>query len=271
MPFSYFKRRKRLNIELKTLAEIEKMRAPAQAAAKTLSRLRLAIQEGERSIPKLDQLAEETLRLHGANPAFKGYKPPFGSSTYKYTICASVNSQVVHTPPTPGRNLLQGDIVSLDIGAEIDGWYADIAITVPVGDVHVDCQNLILATHNALTRAIEKAQVGNTPAQISSVFSKIARLWDVSPVHDLSGHGIGRSIHEGPSIQNRAYTPFHPEPTFREGVVICIEPMFCNGSGKVESEGDWTIKTVDGSRAAHFEHVVAITNKGPQVLSDLEE
>jgi methionyl aminopeptidase len=244
---------------LKSLQEIEKIRSACLIVADTLDGLRAMIQPGVNT-QTLDEFAEKFIRSAGALPAFKGYRG------YPKTLCASVNDEVIHGIPSRDRSLRQGDIVSLDVGVLLDGFYGDAAITVPVGTVSPEAQRLISVTNEALTRGIEAARPGNRLYDISHAVQSWAEANGYSVVRDFVGHGIGRSLHEDPQVPN--YGAAGQGPRLRAGMVLAIEPMVnAGGSGTVVTEDRWTAVTADGSLSAHFEHTVAVTPDGPRVLT----
>ena len=204
---------------------------------------------------QLDQLAEECIRDRGGIPAFKGYR------NYPKTLCASINDQVVHGIPSD-RVLLEGDIIGLDLGAIVGGFYGDAAITVSVGTVSPKIQNLIMVTKEALDKGIEQAIVGNRLSDISHAIQSHVESAGYSVVRDFVGHGIGRQLHEEPQVPN--YGRPGQGPRLRVGMVLAIEPMVNMGSYGVRVLDDgWTAVTSDQSLSAHFEHTIAIQPSGP--------
>lgn len=245
-------------IIIKTSEEIEKMRRASRAVAETLQGMEDLIRPGVRT-GELDRYAEESLRDRGVEPAFKGYRG------YPGTICASRNEVVVHG--IPGDEVLQeGDIISIDLGGVIDGYYGDSAVTFPVGEVSPEAQQLMDAAGEALERGIEQARVGKRLHDISWAIQSHAEENNFSVVRDYVGHGIGRNLHEDPQVPNFG-TP-GSGPRLREGMVLAIEPMVNQGAWKVELKKDgWAVVTADGQLSAHFEHTVAIQESGPEVLT----
>jgi len=211
------------------------------------------------STAEIDRLAEARLRQRGARPAFKGYHG------YPASICVSVNQEVVHGIPSARRLLRQGDLVSLDFGAVVDGWFGDAAITVPVGPVSDEAARLVATTEEALTQAIGVARPGQRLGDLGAAVQRLVEGRGFSVVRDFVGHGIGRELHEAPQIPN-----FGAPGTgirLRPGMVLAIEPMVTAGRPEVDLLDDgWTAVTADGSLSAHFEHTVAITEAGPVVL-----
>lgn len=245
-------------ILLKSRDEIEKMRRSNQLVARILKDLERMIRPGITTL-ELDQEAERMIRDAGAKPAFKGYRG------YKYTICASVNEQVVHGVPSK-RRLVEGDIVGIDIGLVLDGYYGDIAYTFPVSEVGPDVRRLLDVTKEALEMAVERMVVGARLSDISSFIQCYVESRGYSVVRKFAGHGIGKFLHEDPPVPN--YGKPGKGPILREGMVLAVEPMVNMGTHEVVVLDDgWTAVTKDGSLSAHFEHVVAVTREGPQVLT----
>jgi methionyl aminopeptidase len=243
----------------RSTSEIAKMRAANQFVADILVELEAAVAPGV-TTADLDRLAERLVRERGAVPAFKGYRG------YPATLCASVNEEVVHGIPSPARALKDGDIVSLDVGVKLDGYYGDSAVTVPVGSVPDATARLLRVTREALDRAIEKVQVGGRLSDIGHAVQQWVESNGYSIVREFVGHGIGEKLHEEPQIPN--YGQPGRGPKLAEGMVLAIEPMVAMGrpETKVLSDG-WTAVTRDGSLAAHFEHTVAVAAGGPLVLT----
>lgn len=247
-------------ITLKTPEEIEKMRAAGRLLAKALRAMGESIVPGRTTTADLDALAEEIVRAGGGVPAFKGYRG------FPASVCASVNDEVVHGIPSPDRVLQPGDIVGLDLGVSLDGWNADAAWTFPVGDVEPAVQRLLNVTRESLFQGIAKARTGNRIGDVAAAIQRYVEKNGYSVVRDLVGHGIGRSIHEEPSVPN--FGKPGQGPALREGMTICIEPMVNMGTWKVRTLQDqWTMVAADGKPSAHFEHTVAITKDGPLILT----
>jgi methionyl aminopeptidase len=246
-------------IVCRSAAEIERMRAANQLVADVLSALEAAVAPGV-TTAQLDAEAERMLRDAGGVPAFKGYRG------YPATLCASVNEEVVHGIPSRKRPLAEGDIVSLDVGVRLQGFYGDSAITVPVGAVPSRTSALLRVTRESLERAIEQVQVGGRLSDIGHAVQQWVEAHGFAIVREFVGHGIGEKLHEEPQIPN--YGQPGRGPTLAEGMVLAIEPMVAMGkpATRVLDDG-WTAVTRDGSLAAHFEHTVAVTAAGPDVLS----
>ena len=243
---------------LKLPDEIDKMRGSNQIVAEILSMLKERVKPGI-TTAELDRVSEELARKKGAKPAFKGYKG------YPFSLCISVNSEVVHGMPS-NRVLIGGDIVSLDYGVYYKGYYGDAAVTVPVGPVSEEAKKLIRTTEQGLYHGIEKARAGNRLGDISAAIQDFVENAGFSVVRDFVGHGIGKNLHEEPQIPNFGMKGRGIE--LRSGMVLAIEPMVNEGSYKVRVlDNGWTVVTQDGKLSAHFEHSVAITKNGPDILS----
>jgi len=254
-------------VRLKTPEQIELMRIAGRVVAEALQAMRDAIVPDETTTLDLDDVAAEVLRKRGAKAAFLGYKPSFSDVPYKYNTCLSVNDEVVHGLPNAKRVLRTGDIISLDMGASIEGWFADAAITVPVGEVSASASNLLTVTRESLYKGIAQAHAGKTLGDVGSAVQRHAERSRYGVIRELVGHGIGNTVHEPPQVAN------HGRPgtgeKLRVGMTICIEPMINIGKRDVlHKDGDpWTIFSSDGSLSAHFEHTVAITETGPDILT----
>lgn len=245
-------------IILKSRPEIEKMRKSNAIVAAILEELGKKIRPGVKTI-ELDRLSEELALKKGARPAFKGYRG------YPYSLCTSVNSEVVHGMPSE-RELKEGDIVSLDFGILNDGYYGDAAVTVPVGEITPGARKLLKITEEALYRGIAEVKAGNRIGDISSAIQGHVEAAGYSVVRDLVGHGIGKNLHEDPQVPN--YGSGGRGIELKPGMVFAIEPMVNEGTYRVEILRDgWTVVTADGKLSAHFEHSVAITENGPVILS----
>jgi methionyl aminopeptidase len=246
-------------IHLRSAAEIERMRTANQLVAQVLAALEAAVAPGV-TTADLDALAERLVRDAGAEPAFKGYRG------YPATLCASVNEQIVHGIPSSACVLAEGDIVSLDMGVRLNGYFGDSAVTVPVGTVPPETTTLLRVTQQALEQGIAKAQVGARLSDISHAVQQYVEGHGYSVVREFVGHGIGEKLHEEPQIPN--YGSPGRGPRLAEGMVLAIEPMVAMGrpESKVLRDG-WTAVTRDGSLAAHFEHTIAVAAGGPLVLT----
>jgi len=247
-------------IQLKSSREIELMAQGGKILGETIARLRSCVRAGI-STADLDAQAEEFIRSHdGATPAFKGLYGFPGS------ICTSINDEIVHGIPSKKRILKEGDVVSLDVGVGYKGFFTDSAVTVAVGKVDAKSEKLLTVTSEALEAGIAAARVGNHIGDIGAAVQEVVEGAGLSVVRDLVGHGIGVEFHEEPQVPN------YGKPKRREklvpGLTVAIEPMVNSGGAATRTLPDrWTIVTADGSRSAHFEHTVAITDDGPRVLT----
>ena len=248
-------------IILKTPDEITVMAQASRVVAEVLAVLRKAVRPGI-TTDELDRFAEEEIRARGARPAFKGYR------SYPKTLCTSVNEQVVHGIPSK-RALKAGDIIGLDLGAIVDGFYGDSAVTVAVGQTNERITHLVRVTEEAMYLGIKQAVVGRRLSDISHVIQQHVESAGYSVVTEFVGHGIGRQLHEEPQVPN--YGKPGQGPRLQAGMVLAIEPMVNMGKAAVKVlEDRWTAVTVDGSISAHFEHTIAIQSNGPpRILSQL--
>lgn len=245
---------------LKQLDEIDKARASNRIVAEVLSVLREKVKPGV-TTQELDKIAEGVTEKRGARPAFKGYRG------YPYSLCTSVNEEVVHGMPS-NRILVEGDIIGLDFGVCYQGLYGDSAITLPVGRVSEQATRLMQVTEQSLYSAIHQACDGNRLGDISAAVQETVEAAGYSVVRDFVGHGIGKNMHEDPQIPNFGKKGRGIE--LKRGMILAIEPMVNAGKYKVKILSDgWTVITADGSLSAHFEHSVAITDNGPEILSKL--
>jgi methionyl aminopeptidase len=253
-------------IVLKTSADLEKMRRSGLLVYRVLRELEEMIHEGI-STQDLENTAEKMIREAGARPAFKGYWVEAAKAKYPYVLCTSVNQEIVHGMPSPRRILKPGDIVSIDTGLELGGYYGDAAITVPVGEVTPQVRRLLEVTREALELAIDKARPGNRLFDVCGAVQRHVESNGFSVVREYVGHGIGTQLHEEPQIPN--YVDRKAEnPRLKPGMVLAIEPMVNAGGPDSRVLKDrWTAVTKDGSYSAHFEHCVAVTNNGPWVLT----
>ncbi len=253
---------KKETIILKTPDEIEKMRRSNLIVAEILESLKGLVKPGV-TTGFLDKFCEREAIKRGAKPAFKGYRG------YPYSLCASLNDEVVHSMPSEKRCLKEGDILSLDFGVFYDGFYGDAAITLPVGGVDDRAIRIIDVTREALYKGIEMAVSGNRLFDISAVIQGFVEDNGYSVIRDFVGHGIGRDLHELPQIPNFGKAGMGVR--LKNGMVLAIEPMVAEGGYDVRILDDgWTAVTADGSLSAHFEHTVAVTNGSPYILSNLQ-
>ncbi len=239
------------------------MRRSNRLVAETLQALAQRVGPGVTTL-ELDRFAESHLLAHGARPAFKGYR------NYPFTLCTSINEQVVHGLPS-ARKLEEGDILSLDMGAVVEGYHGDSAITVPVGRISPKAERLLRVTRECLERAIAAARHGARLMDISGAVQGHAEANGYSVVRVFVGHGIGKELHEAPQIPNFVDPERGRGPLLKPGMVLAIEPMVNAGGPEVRVLDDkWTAVTADGSLSAHFEHTIAITENGTEVLTTLE-
>lgn len=250
-------------VEIKTSEQIQQMRVAGLLTGRTLALLRDACRPGI-STGELDRLAEDHIRSHGGVPSFKGYsEPPFPA-----TICASVNDEVVHGIPG-ARMLVEGDLISIDCGAIVDGWHGDSAITVPVGQVSSAELGLVEVAEQAMWAGILAARPGGQVRDISAAVEGTVRAaGDYGILRDYTGHGIGTAMHQPPDVPNYGRSV---KTTLRTGLALAVEPMITLGGDEwVEDDDLWTVRTADGSRAAHSEHTFAFTATGLWVLTALD-
>lgn len=244
----------------KSAAEIEKLRRSGRIVREILEEMRTVVKPGVSTLD-LEKVAAGRVQDYGVTPAFKGYRG------YPCCLCASVNQEIVHGIPSK-RILQKGDIVSLDMGVIADGYYGDSALTVGVGEISEPLRRLLSVTEESLRCAISKARLGNRLGDISAAVQQHAEKAGFSVVKEFVGHGIGRALHEEPQVPNFG-RPGHG-PLLREGMVLAIEPMVNAGGPDVRVlEDKWTAVTADGACSAHFEHMVAVTRNGPDVLTEL--
>lgn len=259
------KTRGKVVIELKTSTEIDALREAGRVVAHTLAALREHARAGV-SLAELDELARTVIHDRGATPVFLHYQPGWAPTPFPGAICASVNDVVVHG--IPGSQVLaEGDLVSLDCGARVEGWCGDAAITFCVGTASEQDSALITATEQALADGIAAARPGGHLGDISRAVGVVGRSAGYGIPAALGGHGVGRDMHEAPFVPNDG--PAGRGTPLRPGMVLAIEPMFLAGGEQDLQTGEdgWTVFTADGSRAAHVEHTVAITEQGPRVLT----
>lgn len=253
-------------ITRKSPSELEKLRRSGLLVHKILQELAARVEEGI-TTHDLELMAEKMIRDAGARPAFKGYYVPAAGACYPYVLCTSVNNEIIHGMPSPKRVLKKGDIIKIDTGVELEGYYGDSAITVPVGEISEPLKKLLRVTQESLELAIEQARPGNRLFDISGAVERHVLANGFSVVREFVGHGIGRKLHEEPQIPNYIDRQ-HENPRLKEGMVLAIEPMVNEGKpGSRVLPDRWTAVTTDGKCSAHFEHVVAITANGPWVLT----
>ena len=251
---------KSMAIVCKSAAEIEKMRRSGGIVRQVLDHVRSLVVPGATTMD-LERAAEQKIKDLGVKPAFKGYYD------YPCVLCTSVNHEIVHGIPSAKRVLKEGDIVSIDCGVVLDGYYSDSAVTVPVGNhVKPQAQKLLDVTKASLERAIQTARIGSTVGDVGAAVQEMVEANGFSVVREFVGHGIGTRLHEEPQVPN--YGTRGHGPRLREGMVLAIEPMVNIGKPDTKLlDNKWTAVTVDGSLSAHFEHSVAVTKDGPVVLT----
>ncbi|PWT74985.1 MAG: type I methionyl aminopeptidase [Chloroflexi bacterium] len=254
-------------ITYRSRTEIECIRRAGRVVTEILAVLRTAVRPGI-TTGELDEIAAKQLQAHGAISNFKGYRPAKGIPPFPGVICASVNDEIVHGIPGK-RVLVEGDIISIDFGAIVDGWHGDSAITVPVGTVDQETERLLNVTQEALSRGIAAVNPSHRVLDISRAIEEYVESEGCSIVRQYGGHGIGRDLHEDPWIPNYLERG-QPNPLLRPGMVFCIEPMVnLGGPATRELDDHWTVCTSDGSRSAHFEHTIAVTAGGADILTAL--
>ena len=246
-------------IVLKSPRELALMRNGGHILADVMDRLREIVQPGM-ATQEIDEDVEAFIRKRGATPAFKGYRG------FPATVCVSINDEVVHGIPSPHRRIKKGDIVGLDLGCIVEGYYADCALTLALGDVPPRVQELLDVTRQSLDIAIDECRPGRRLSDVSHSVQRHVEAHGFGVVRTFVGHGIGRELHEDPQVPN--FGDPGRGPQLKPGMVLAIEPMVTMGSWEVRIlEDHWTAVTVDGSLAAHFEHTIAVTEHGPEVLT----
>lgn len=250
----------------KSPAELEKMRRAGLLVHSILTEMKGMIREGVSTLD-LENVAERMIRDAGAKPAFKGYYVPAAGGKYPFVLCTSVNQEVVHGMPSEKRVLKSGDIISIDTGVQLEGYFGDSAITVAVGEISEETRKLLKVTEESLEIAISQMRAGNRLFDICGAVERHVVSNGFTIVRDFVGHGIGTSLHEEPQVPN--YVDKRNEnPRLKEGMVLAIEPMVNAGRPETKVLSDrWTAVSRDGSNSAHFEHCVAVTSNGPWVLT----
>jgi len=250
----------------KNTQELEKMRASGLLVFRILDTLKAMVKEGVTTYD-LEVTAEKMMADAGARPAFKGYSTPSAGTKFPFVLCTSVNDEIVHGMPSAKRQLKSGDIVSIDTGVQLNGYYGDSAVTVGVGQISPQAQRLMEVTRESLELAIDKVRPGNRLFDICGTVERHVTANGFSIVREFVGHGIGTQMHEEPQIPN--YVDRRSEnPRLKEGMVLAIEPMVNAGKPGSRVQPDrWTAVTEDGQYSAHFEHTVAVTAGGPWVLT----
>lgn len=246
-------------IHLRTDGEVAKLKKAGEVAARILMEVAAEIKPGV-TTAEIDAIAGELFKREGCGNAFYGYRG------YKGRICISVNEEVVHGIGS-NRKIYSGDIVSLDVGTIVDGWYGDNAMTVPVGEVNPETLRLLAVTEESLFRAIALARAGTPLAEVCASVESFVKPREYTVVKDFVGHGVGRALHEEPQIPN--YRPPWKTPRLKKGMILAIEPMVNMGKASVRIlEDGWTVVTSDGKPSAHFEHTVAVTDGEPLILTE---
>ncbi|BDT87716.1 type I methionyl aminopeptidase [Nocardia cyriacigeorgica] len=251
-------------VELKSPEEIERMAVTGRFVAETLAELRERAAVGV-NLLELEAVVRERIRQRGAQSCYWDYAPSFGRGPFRNTVCLSVNDAVLHGLPFDYA-LRDGDVLTMDLAVSIDGWVADAATTVVVGTAAEEDLRLVRATEEALEAAIEVAQPGNRMGDVSAAISAVAAAYGYPVNNEFGGHGLGRTMHEDPHVSNvgRAGRGF----PLRPGLTIAIEPWFARTTDRIVTDPDgWTIRSADGSRTAHSEHTIAVTENGPRVLT----
>jgi len=247
-------------ISIKTKEEIEIMTEAGRILAAVLAEVEKIAKPGITTL-ELDRASEALILKHGAKPGFKDY------DGFPYSLCASVNETVVHGYPSD-YILKEGDIIGLDLGVFYKGYYSDMAVTIPIGEVSFEAKRLLIVTKKALKRGIKKVRPGNTTGDIGNTIQRYVEDQGLGIVRDLCGHGIGKDLHEDPKIPN--FGQRHKGEELKEGMVICIEPMITIGDYRLKKAADgYGYATRDGSLSAHFEHTILVTKFGARVLTEL--
>jgi methionyl aminopeptidase len=248
-------------IVLRSASELAGLREAGRIVARVHEAMRRAVRPGM-STARLDDIAEDIIRSHGATPTFLGYHG------FPASICTSINDEIVHGIPSPERILKEGDIISIDVGATYKGWVGDSAWTYPVGSISAEAQALLDATEGALWAGIDQARAGNHLGDISAAVQAYAESRGFAIIREYSGHGVGHRMHEPPQILN--YGQPGTGIRLRPGMVFALEPMVAAGHWltKVDEDG-WTVRTQDGSLSAHFEHTLAVTRDDPMLMTIL--
>jgi methionyl aminopeptidase len=252
-------------IQLKSRREIDLMRESADLVGRTLGKVAEHVKPGV-TLEELDAIAEDYIRTHGAEPAFKGYK--VGENVFPGTLCTSVNEAVVHGIPDDYA-LQSGDLLSVDCGVELNGYFGDSAFTFAVGDIDEEARALCQATYRALYLGIEQAITGNRVGDIGHVIEDYCSSRGYGVVRDLVGHGIGKELHEKPQIPN--FGKPGSGRKLKKGLTACIEPMVNQGTASIDVDPDgWTIRAADGKPSAHYEHMIAVGDGEAQILTTFE-
>jgi len=250
----------------KTAAELQKMRRSGLLVWQILRDLEKLAQEGVSTLD-LEVAAERMIKDAGAYPAFKNYYVPAAGDTYRFVLCTSINHEIIHGMPSAKRILKKGDVLSIDTGVKLDGYYGDSATTVAIGEVNEEARRLMRVTQEALELAIQQVKSGNRLFDVCGAVERHVLANGFSIVREFVGHGIGTQLHEEPQVPNYVERK-NENPRLKEGMVLAIEPMVAAGKPDTMVLKDkWTAVTKDGSNAAHYEHCVAVTSNGPWVLT----
>jgi len=253
---------------VKSEKDVEGLRTAGRMLAEVLAELSALVAPGV-TTAALDLAAEKAIRARGANPVFLGYQPEGSNYPFPAVLCASVNEEIVHGIPRDSTTLIEGDIITLDLGLSHDGYFVDSAVTVGVGEISDEDKRLLTATKEALDAAIAAAHGGVRAGDIGAAVEEVAKKYKFSVVEDLGGHAVGGAIHEQPYLPNVGKKG--KGDMLPEGMVIALEPMLSAGSPRIvlDQEDEWTYRTADGSRAAHFEHTMILTKEGVEVVTKL--
>lgn len=249
-----------------TQKDIDGVRAAGKALGEVLAELAAMVAPGVRA-SELDLKAEEGIRRRGGVPAFLGYRQEGSAYPFPATLCVCINDEVVHGIPTEDKVLAEGDLVMLDLGLSLDGYFADSAVTLAVGEADEKAIRLMNATKEALSAAIKAARVGNTTGDIGAAVEAVAKKYGYKTAEDLGGHALGKKPHEPPYIPNIG--PAGGGEEIEEGMVLALEPIFTEGNGHIQLDADeWTYRTTDGSRSCEFEHTILVTKDGAEILTE---
>lgn len=256
---------------IKTPEQVEGIRRSCRLLSRILKEVAASVRVGM-TTKEINERTEALIAAAGAKPAFKGYRAVPGVMPFPSAICTSINEVVVHGPATSGTPLQEGDIIGLDLGVNLDGYFSDMAVTVPVGQVSAEAQRLMNVTRQSLYDGIAQIKPGNRIRDISHAIERTIRAAKLGIVRDFVGHGVGLAVHEDPQIPNRVDRHMKQELdiVLQEGMVLAIEPMVTMGREDVSVLDDgWTVATDDGSWAAHFEHTIAVTSDGHEILTEM--
>ncbi|RYG46889.1 type I methionyl aminopeptidase [bacterium] len=253
-------------VRLKTPGEMDAMAAAGRAAAATLAAAKAAATQGV-NLLEIEEIAKETLKKHGARPALLGYHPGFSAQVYRYATCLSLNDEVIHAEPRD-RILKENDVLGIDLVAEIDGWHADSAITVTVGEGTPVAKKLLAVTEKSMWLGIEQCRAGNTLGHVGAAVQRHVEKNGFHVLREMVGHGVGTAVHEG-GLDVANYGRPGAGRRLEVGMTFAVEPMVSTRSGKVKHRKNdpWAVVTTDGGLGAHFEHTVAVTPDGPRILT----